>query len=63
MTEEQRARYKRNREAKIAEARERSRRREAVKAGLEKIVVGEDSTIAQRLKAAELIAALDGIRH
>lgn len=63
MTEEQKERYKLNREAKIAEARERSRRREAVKAGLEKIVVGEDSTVEQRLKAAELIAALDGVRH
>lgn len=63
MTEEQKERYKRNREAKIAETKERARRRETIKSGLEKIVVSEDATISQKLEAARLIAALDGIHH
>ena len=63
MTEEQKEKNRRTREAKAAEAKERSRRRESIKAALEKIATSEDASIEQRLKAAELVAVLDGIRH
>lgn len=63
MTEEQKTKAKHTRERKAMEARERARRREAIKTALEKIVVSEDASIGQKLSAAELIAKLDGIHH
>lgn len=63
MDEETKMRYKRNREERAAIAKEKARRLEAVKAGLEKIVVSEDSTTAEKLEAARLIAELDRVRH
>lgn len=63
MDEETKMRYKRNREERAAIAKEKARRREAIKAALEKIVVSEDASIGQKLSAAELIAKLDGIHH
>lgn len=63
MDEETKMRYKRNREERAAIAKEKARRRESIKAALEKIVTSEDANTEQKLRAAELVAALDGIHH
>ena len=63
MDEETKMRYKRNREERAAIAKEKARRRESIKAALEKIATSEDATISQKLEAARLIAALEGIHH
>lgn len=63
MTEAQKEKARNTRERKALISAERVRRLEAVKAELEKIVVGENSTVEEKLEAARLIATLDGIRH
>ena len=63
MTEEQKAKAKHTRAIKALEAQARAKRKEIIQAALEKIATSEDSTVEQKLEAARLIAALDGIRH
>lgn len=58
MTEEQKERYKRNREIRAAAAREKAERRQAVRCALEDIIISENTSKEEKLEVAHLLVEL-----
>lgn len=59
MDEERKAQYKRNREARAAEAKERAERKRAVRYALEDIIISESTSKEEKLEVAHLLVELN----